>query len=141
MTATGTKGKLEDILRFTTIELVRGDTPDLTARQLGVFLICYAESEMQTVRGLAEALNVSRPAISRALDRLSELGLVRRKLDLRDRRNILVQRAGPGVAFPRYLRHILQEAAARAAALATATDHRPPPSGQGPQRAASGSLD
>jgi DNA-binding MarR family transcriptional regulator len=109
---------LEDILRLTTIELVRGDNPDLTARQLGVFLICYAEPEPQTVRGMAETLNVSRPVISRALDRLSELGLVRRRVDPRDRRNVLVQRTGAGLAFLRYLRLVLQDAADQAGAVA-----------------------
>jgi hypothetical protein len=67
-----------DVLRQTIVALVRRDGPDLTARQLSVFLICYLEGEAQTVRGLAAKLNVSKPAITRALDRLSEFDLVRR---------------------------------------------------------------
>jgi DNA-binding MarR family transcriptional regulator len=84
------------VLRQTIIALVRRDRPDLTARQLGVFLTCYLEDEAQTVRGLAAKLNVSKPAITRALDRLSEFDLVRRKTDPLDRRSVLAQRTATG---------------------------------------------
>ena len=88
------------------------DGPDLSARQLGVFLTCYLEKEAQTVRGLAAALNVSKPAITRALDRLAEFDLVRRKTDHLDRRSVLVQRTATGMAFLRELRTILHNAGA-----------------------------
>src|ERR1700730_7125009 len=101
-----------DVLRRTIIALVRRDGPDLTARQLGVFLSSYLEDEAQTVRGLAAKLNVSKPAITRALDRLSEFDLVRRKTDPLDRRSVLVQRTPPGMAFLRELRGYLRDAAA-----------------------------
>jgi DNA-binding MarR family transcriptional regulator len=52
-----------------------------------------------TVRGLAALLDVSKPAITRALDRLSILGLARRKRDETDRRNVLVQRTVKGAVF------------------------------------------
>jgi DNA-binding MarR family transcriptional regulator len=63
------------ILRETIVSLVRRDGPDLSARQLGVFLTCYLRDGGHTVRGLAAELNVSKPAITRALDRLGELDL------------------------------------------------------------------
>jgi len=100
------------VLRATIVDLVRRDGPDLSARQLGVFLTCYLETEAQTVRGLALKLNVSKPAISRALDRLSEFDLVRRKTDPLDRRSVLVQRTATGMAFLRELRAILGDAGA-----------------------------
>ena len=103
---------LAGILRSAIVELVRRDGPDLTARQLGVFLTCYLEAEAQTVRGLAARLDVSKPAITRALDRLSEFDLVRRKTDPLDRRSVLVQRTPPGNAFLKDLRTILRDAAA-----------------------------
>jgi DNA-binding MarR family transcriptional regulator len=103
---------LAGILRNTIVDLVRRDGPDLSARQLGVFLTCYLESEAQTVRGLAAKLNVSKPAITRALDRLAEFDLVRRKTDPLDRRSVLVQRTPPGMAFLRELRGYLRDAAA-----------------------------
>src|SRR5580692_10463750 len=101
-----------DVLRQTIIALVRRDGPDLSARQLGVLLTSYLENEAQTVRGLAAKLNVSKPAITRALDRLSEFDLVRRKTDPLDRRSVLVQRTPPGMAFLRELRGYLRDAAA-----------------------------
>ena len=68
-----------DVLRETIVALVRRDGPDLSARQLGVLLTCYREDEAQTVRGLAAKLDVSKPAITRALDRISEFDLVHRE--------------------------------------------------------------
>jgi DNA-binding MarR family transcriptional regulator len=98
------------ILRDTVVALVRRDGPDLSARQLGVFLTCYLRDGGHTVRGLAAELNVSKPAITRALDRLGELDLARRKVDPLDRRSVLVQRTLKGAAFLRDLRGIMNEA-------------------------------
>nr|WP_294523815.1 MarR family transcriptional regulator [uncultured Rhodopila sp.] len=110
MTASEVPDRLAGLLRVTIVELVRRDGPDLTARQLGVFLTCYLETDAQTVRGLAAQLNVSKPAITRALDRLAEFDLVRRKDDPLDRRSVLVQRTATGMAFMRELRKILVDA-------------------------------
>jgi DNA-binding MarR family transcriptional regulator len=99
-----------DALRQTIVALVRRDGPDLSARQFGVLLTSYLEEEAQTVRGLAAKLNVSKPAISRALDRLSEFDLVRRKTDPLDRRSVLVQRTMAGAGFLRDIKKILGEA-------------------------------
>jgi len=87
------------VLRETIVALVRRDGPDLSARQLGVFLTCYLNEGGHTVRGLAADLNVSKPAITRALDRLGELDLARRKVDPMDRRSVLVQRTPPSCAI------------------------------------------
>jgi DNA-binding MarR family transcriptional regulator len=62
------------------------------------------------VRGLAAGLNVSKPAITRALDRLGELSLARRKVDPMDRRSVLVQQTQAGEAFLADLRHIMAAA-------------------------------
>jgi DNA-binding MarR family transcriptional regulator len=99
-----------DALRQTIIALVRRAGPDLSARQLGVFLTCYVKDEAQTVRGLAAELRVAKPAITRALDRLAEFDLVRRKTDPLDRRSVLVQRTTAGQGFLRDLRKILTDA-------------------------------
>jgi DNA-binding MarR family transcriptional regulator len=98
------------LLRDTVVALVRRDGADLSARQLGVFLTCYLNEGGHTVRGLAADLNVSKPAITRALDRLGELDLARRKVDPMDRRSVLVQRTAKGSAFLRDLRSIMTEA-------------------------------
>ena len=98
------------LLRDTVVALVRRDGADLSARQLGVFLTCYLNEGGHTVRGLASALKVSKPAITRALDRLGELDFARRKVDPLDRRSVLVQRTTKGSAFLRDLRNIMAHA-------------------------------
>ena len=102
--------QLVGILRDTVVALVRRDGPDLSARQLGVFLTVYLTDGPHTVRGLAAELNVSKPAITRALDRLGELDLARRKVDPMDRRSVIVQRTLKGTAFLRDMRQIMSEA-------------------------------
>ena len=77
------------------------ELPDLTARQFALLLQVYLASPPHTVRGLAEQLNMSKPAVTRALDRLSDLGYVRRKQDQEDRRSVLVQRTVKGSVFLR----------------------------------------
>jgi DNA-binding MarR family transcriptional regulator len=102
--------RMVGILRDTVVSLVRRDGPDLSARQLGVFLTVYLSEGPHTVRGLAADLNVSKPAITRALDRLGEFDLARRKLDPMDRRSVLVQRTVGGAALLRDLRQTMAEA-------------------------------
>lgn len=110
MPNTHTADQLVGILRDTVVSLVRRDGPDLSARQLGVFLTVYLAEGPHTVRGLAAELNVSKPAITRALDRLGELDLARRKLDPMDRRRVLVQRTVKGAALLRDVRQTMAEA-------------------------------
>ncbi len=112
------------ILRDTIVALVRRDGPDLSARQLGVFLTCYLQDGAHTVRGLAADLNVSKPAITRALDRLGELDLARRKVDPMDRRSVLVQRTLKGAAFLRDLRSIMNEATSPSRKTVAANEER-----------------
>jgi DNA-binding MarR family transcriptional regulator len=119
MASTSISDPLVGILRDTVVALVRRDGPDLSARQLGVFLTCYLQDGAHTVRGLALELNVSKPAITRALDRLSELDLARRKTDPADRRSVLVQRTLKGQALLRDLRTIMGEASSESRKPAT----------------------
>ena len=128
MAAPPTPDHVVGVLRDTIVALVRRDGPDLSARQLGVFLTCYLQDGAHTVRGLAADLNVSKPAITRALDRLGELDLARRKVDPMDRRSVLVQRTIKGQAFLRDLRSIMSEAtvAAKRPAAASATKTEAP---------------
>lgn len=89
------------LLHRTTIVMVRSAQPDLTQRQLGVFLTVYMEPGPHTVRGLAALLNVPKPSVTRALDRLSAFDLARRKVDPQDRRSVLVLRTMKGAALLR----------------------------------------
>ena len=83
------------------VDSVRNDGPDLSARQMALLLTVYLTPQPHTVRGLAASLNVSKPAITRALDRLTELGMIKRKIDETDRRSVLVQRTVKGSVFLR----------------------------------------
>ena len=80
---------------------VQQDAPDLSARQMALLLTVYLTPPQHTVRGLAETLQVSKPAVTRAVDRLSELGMVKRKVDDKDRRSVLIQRTVKGSVFLR----------------------------------------
>ena len=110
MATNETTESLVNVLRDTIVAMVRQDGPDLSARQFGVFLTCYLENEAQTVRGLAATLDVSKPVISRALDRLADFDLVRRKADPTDRRSVLVQRTPAGNTYLKDIRSILRDA-------------------------------
>ena len=70
---------------------------------------------------MAAGLKVSKPAITRALDRLGELDLARRKVDPLDRRSVLVQRTMKGQAFLRDLRSIMTEASKKPSAAVAAS--------------------
>ncbi len=71
----------------------------------------YLTPPPHTVWGLAEQLNVTKPVITRAVDRLSELGMVRRKTDPDDCRSVLVQRTVKGSIFLREFAELLVAAA------------------------------
>src|ERR1700712_4560929 len=74
---------------------------DLSQRQLGVLLTVYMSPPPHTIRSLSDLLQVSKPAICRAVDTLSALDLVRRKKDEMDRRNVFLQRTINGSVFLR----------------------------------------
>lgn len=87
------------IWRQVCLDQVLDDQPDLTLRQMSILLTIYMETPPHTVRGLAERLNVTKPVITRALDTMGILGLVSRRRDERDRRNVLVQRTVDGAEY------------------------------------------
>ncbi len=68
-------------------------------RQLAILLTVYVTPQPHTVRGLAQTLAISKPAVTRALDRLGALNLAKRKRDTNDGRNVLVQRTIKGSVF------------------------------------------
>jgi len=81
------------------IRYVRSGQPDLTNRQMALMLVVHRSDGPHTVRGLAERLNVSKPVITRALNKLGTMDFVRRERDSSDRRNIFVQRTAKGAEF------------------------------------------
>jgi DNA-binding MarR family transcriptional regulator len=75
---------------------VRDGEQDLTTRQMAVLLTVYLEPPPHTVRGLAAKLGVTKPVVTRALDTMGRLGLLTRRRDEADKRNVLVQRTLEG---------------------------------------------
>ncbi len=83
----------------TLVDYVRSGEPDLTNRQMALLMLVYLDKGPHTVRGLARALNVSKPVVTRALNRLGALGYLRRQRDDADKRNIFVARTPKGADF------------------------------------------
>ncbi len=92
---------------------VRKDVPDLSQRQLAILLTIYLTPPPHTVRGLAGRLNISKPAITRALDTLSIMGFAKRKRDQADKRNVLLQRTVAGSVYLSELSDQITAAATR----------------------------
>lgn len=72
---------------------------DLSQRQTAILLSVYMTPPPHTIRNLSETLGVSKPAICRAVDTLSQLDLVRRARDEVDRRNVFLNRTVSGAVF------------------------------------------
>jgi len=99
-----------DLWQRVSLASVRQEAPDLSARQMALLLSVYLTPPPHTVRGLADVLIVSKPAVTRAVDRLSELGMVKRKVDDKDRRSVLIQRTVKGSVFLREFGDIIVSA-------------------------------
>jgi len=63
------------------------------------------------VRGLAAKLGVTKPVITRALDTMGRLGLLSRRRDEADRRNVIVQRTVKGALYVERLGDLIVEKA------------------------------
>ncbi|MBM3732822.1 MAG: MarR family transcriptional regulator [Acidimicrobiia bacterium] len=100
-----------DIWRRALSASVRLEAPDLSARQMSILLTVYLTPPPHTVRGLANLLGISKPAVTRAIDRLTEIEFVRRKIDEQDRRSVLVQRTVRGSVFLREFGELIVGAA------------------------------
>lgn len=83
----------------TLVDYVRSGEPDLTNRQMALLLVVYLLPGPHTVRGLARMLNVSKPVVTRALNRLGALGYLARQRDTSDKRNIFIARTSEGAVF------------------------------------------
>lgn len=78
---------------------VHSGEDDLSARQMAILLTIYLETPPHTVRGLAAKLGVTKPVITRALDSMGAKGLVNRRRDETDRRNVIIQRTVKGALY------------------------------------------
>ena len=95
------------------LDMVREGEVDLSLRQLAILLTVYLETPPHTVRGLAARLAVTKPVVTRALNALGARGLVDRRRDATDRRNVLVQRTVGGALYLDGLAAIIRRHGAR----------------------------
>lgn len=108
----GTPDELTALLHETVAALVRRDAPDLTTRQLGVFLRVHVYAGPHTGQELALALNLGDGAVSDALEQLCRADLLRREPNALNPRAVLVRRTAKGAALFREIRQIMREAIA-----------------------------
>ena len=73
---------------------------DVSFTQLKALSVLESDGQERSVKGLAEALGVSLPAMSRAVDGLFERGFVRREEDPADRRMKRIGLTDAGRAVP-----------------------------------------
>jgi DNA-binding MarR family transcriptional regulator len=116
-----------DLVRDVLLALVRRDGRDLTARQLSAFMIVYTRDEVQTVSSLADLMNISRPGVTRVMDRLVQYDLLAREEDREDRRRVLARRTARGLAFHRDLATIARGAAEGRVGLGSIAPTAPEP--------------
>ena len=90
---------------------VCSSVPDLSHRQLAILFTVYLEAPPHTIRGLANKLQVTKPVITRALDSMGEMGLVDRRRDEHDRRNVMVYRTVTGAQYLEGLADLICETA------------------------------
>lgn len=128
-------------LRDIIVNSVRQGVDDLTMRQLAVLMIIYGDKTPRTVRGLAKALLISRPAISRALDHLGGKGFTQREIDQCDRRSILVRRTRKGAERMQQLRGLMSPSPTAAGTPETAIGYSAAGHADIPMRPGGGSTD
>ncbi len=72
---------------------------DLSARQTGIMLTVYLMPPPHSIKSLAEELQISKPAVCRAIDALEQMKFVKRVRDAKDKRNVLIQRTVKGSVY------------------------------------------
>ncbi|MEK9678636.1 MAG: MarR family transcriptional regulator [Rhodospirillaceae bacterium] len=80
---------------------------------MGLLLLVFMTDGPNTVRGLSESLRISKPAVTRAVDRLTKLEMVRRKEGVQDRRSVLIQCTVKVSIFLREFGEIISTAATK----------------------------
>ncbi len=81
------------------LRLISDEKQDLTARQMALLLTVYLEAETFAIKDIAARLGISKPAVCRAVDTLSQIGFLRRIRDEQDRRNVYIERTSEGADF------------------------------------------
>jgi DNA-binding MarR family transcriptional regulator len=91
------------------LQAMQKTSRDLSTRQCAILLAVYLSEKSHSVKSLAEALNISKPAICRALDVLCREGFLKRKRDDKDRRQMTLQRTIKGSVYLSEMAEIIQQ--------------------------------
>ncbi len=90
---------------------------DLSTRQWALLLTIYMDPPPHRVRDLAARLNLPKPAVTRAIDRLHAMGLVKRRREEEDRRSVAMHRTMRGAVLLTELAEQIMRARSTAATL------------------------
>ncbi|MDJ0613284.1 MAG: MarR family winged helix-turn-helix transcriptional regulator [Rhizobiaceae bacterium] len=108
-----TSGQALHLWHQVALDLVRDGKRDLTQRQVAILLEVYLKPPPHTIRDLASKLQVTKPVITRALDTMGQMGLLSRRRDDADRRNVLVQRTVEGSNYVEQLGELVSSTAGK----------------------------
>ena len=81
------------------IQIIRNEEKDLTDRQKGILLTVYLNDELQTIRSLSKHLDISKAAVSRAVNTMEKYGFLRRMPDHKDKRSVIINRTVQGSVY------------------------------------------
>ncbi|MBL6458987.1 winged helix-turn-helix transcriptional regulator [Belnapia sp. T6] len=108
MSKTLSTDELLSVIHGALLSEVRREDADLTMRQIAILLMVYLTDEPQTVRGLAAHLRISKPAVTRGMDRLVLFELIRREEEPEDRRSVIAVRTAAGAEMMERLKAALK---------------------------------
>jgi len=87
------------INQFSVIRKSASSKENLSCKQLAILLFVYVNKIQASVKEYANLLGISKPAITRALDRLEECNFIQRKNHTTDRRMILITPTDDGQSY------------------------------------------
>jgi len=88
-----------EMMRRVSVGSVHETVGDLSARQFALLLSIFLRRGPHAVRDLSVELGLPKPAVTRGLDVLERMGLVLRKKDQTDKRDVSVHRTVKGAVF------------------------------------------
>lgn len=69
---------------------------NITYRQMQILLTIYLDDNVSRVREIANKLQIPKPSITRTLDKLERLDLLKRKVEHSDKRSIIIIKTANG---------------------------------------------
>jgi DNA-binding MarR family transcriptional regulator len=105
-------------LRDIFVPICKDTKVDLSIRQIAVLSYIHCTSEKLSVGPIAARLNLSKPAVTRALNKLETMGCIKRNPDPKDKRKIEITTPKAGKVLIARLEKIVALATTGAAPVA-----------------------